>query len=62
MILDTSFLLDLKDGQQAAFTTAMELYDAAVIQRIAMPTVMELHYGRRIRRQRRSIAGCAICC
>lgn len=45
MILDTSFLLDLKDGQQAAFAKAMGLHDAAVIQRIAMPTVMELHYG-----------------
>lgn len=45
MILDASFLLDLKDGQQAAFAKAMELHDAAAIQRIAMPTVMEFHYG-----------------
>lgn len=45
MILDTSFLLDLKDGQQAAFAKAMELHEAAVVQRVAMPSVMELHYG-----------------
>lgn len=45
MILDTSFLLDLKDGHQAAFEKAVESYDAGVVQRVAMPSVWELHYG-----------------
>lgn len=45
MILDTSFLLDLKDGHQEAFEKATEMYDAGIAQRVAMPTVWELHYG-----------------
>ena len=45
MILDTSFLMDLKDGEQDAFDTAIDLYDSDVVQRVAMPSVWELHYG-----------------
>lgn len=45
MILDTTFLLDLKDGDPDAFSKASELYDAGVVQRIALPSVWELHYG-----------------
>lgn len=45
MILDTSFLLDLKDGQRDAFEMAVELYENGVVQRVAMPTVWELNYG-----------------
>ncbi|MDS0258273.1 PIN domain-containing protein [Haloarcula sp. S1CR25-12] len=45
MILDTSFLLDLKDGDEAAFDRAVALYDRGVVQRVAMPSVWELHYG-----------------
>lgn len=45
MILDTSFLLDLKDGDPDAFSKATELYDSGVVQRIALPSVWELHYG-----------------
>ncbi|USZ68620.1 PIN domain-containing protein [Halorussus salilacus] len=44
MILDTSFLLDLKDGKQDAFEKATELYDSGVVQRVAIPSVMELQY------------------
>jgi len=45
MILDTSFLLDLKDGDAAAFDRAVALYDRGTVQRVAMPSVWELHYG-----------------
>ncbi|MFB6189171.1 MAG: PIN domain-containing protein [Halapricum sp.] len=45
MILDTSFLLDLKDGDSDAFDKAVALYDAGVVQRVATPSVMELQYG-----------------
>lgn len=45
MILDTSFLLDLKDGDEAAFDRAVDLYADDVPQRVAAPSVMELHYG-----------------
>lgn len=45
MILDTSFLLDLKDGDPDAFSKATELYDAGVVQRVALPSVWELYYG-----------------
>ena len=45
MILDTSFLLDLKDGDTDAFSKATELYDSGVVQRVALPSVWELHYG-----------------
>ena len=45
MILDTSFLLDLKDGNEDAFDRAVDLYDRDIVQRVAMPSVWELHYG-----------------
>lgn len=45
MILDTSFLLDLKDGDEGAFGRAVELYEQGTVQRVAMPSVWELHYG-----------------
>lgn len=45
MILDTSFLLDLKDGDPNAFEKAVELHAADVPQRVSVPSVMELHYG-----------------
>jgi len=45
VILDTSFLLDLKDGHGDAFEKAVEMYDAGLVQRVPMPTVWELHYG-----------------
>lgn len=45
MILDTSFLLDLKDGESDAFEKAIELHESSVVQRVAMPSVMELQYG-----------------
>lgn len=45
MILDTSFLLDLKDGDEDAFGRAVALYEQGTVQRVAMPSVWELHYG-----------------
>jgi len=45
MILDTSFLLDLKDGDESAFDRAVTLYESGTVQRVAMPSVWELHYG-----------------
>lgn len=45
MILDTSFLLDLKDGDEDAFGRAVRMYDQGTVQRVAMPSVWELHYG-----------------
>lgn len=45
MILDTSFLIDLKDGDDSAFEKAIELYENEVPQRVSVPSVMELHYG-----------------
>jgi len=45
MILDTSFLLDLKDGDEDAFGRAVQMYEQGIIQRVAMPSVWELHYG-----------------
>lgn len=47
MILDTSFLLDLKDGDPDAFERATEMYNDEIVQRIAAPSVMELYYGAR---------------
>lgn len=44
MILDTAFLLDLKDGDPDAFGAAVELFDAGVVQRVALPSVWELQY------------------
>lgn len=45
MILDTSFLLDLKDGDPDAFETAIAFYDDDTVQRIALPSVWDLQYG-----------------
>ena len=45
MILDTSFLIDLFDGQQAAFEKGIELSEARTIQRVPAPVVMEPTYG-----------------
>jgi len=45
MILDTSFLLDLKDGDPDAFGRATRMYEGGTVQRIAVPSVMELQYG-----------------
>lgn len=45
MILDTSFLLDLKDGDGDAFERAVGMYERGTVQRVAMPSVWELHYG-----------------
>lgn len=41
MILDTFFLLDLKDGEPDAFEKAVDMFDAGVVQRIPTPSVME---------------------
>ena len=45
MILDTSFLIDLFDGQQAAFEKGQTLSEARTVQRVPAPVVMELSYG-----------------
>lgn len=45
MILDTSYLIDLFDGREAAFERGLELTDARTVQRIPSPVVMELTYG-----------------
>ena len=45
MILDTSFLIDLFDGQEAAFEAGRELVADHVVQRVPSPVVMELSYG-----------------
>ena len=45
MILDTSFLIDLFDGQQDAFERGVELREAGAIQRVPSPVVMELSDG-----------------
>lgn len=45
MILDTTFLRDLTDGDQDAFLKAVTLYEDNIVQRIALPSVWELQYG-----------------
>ena len=45
MILDTSFLIDLFDGQHDAFEKGLELSGARTVQRVPTPVVMELSYG-----------------
>ncbi|MFB6125143.1 MAG: PIN domain-containing protein [Halanaeroarchaeum sp.] len=45
MIIDTSFLIDLFDGQQEAFEKGLELSEARTVQRVPAPVVMELSYG-----------------
>lgn len=45
MILDTSFLIDLFDGQQGAFEKGIELSETRTVQRVPAPVVVELSYG-----------------
>jgi hypothetical protein len=45
VILDTSFLIDLFDGQQDAFEKGLELSEARIVQRVPSPVVMELTDG-----------------
>jgi len=45
VILDTSFLIDLFDGQQNAFEKGLELSESQTVQRVPAPVVMELSYG-----------------
>lgn len=45
MILDTSYLIDLFDGQQGAFEKGLELSEGDAVQRVPSPVVMELSYG-----------------
>lgn len=45
MILDTSYLIDLFDGVEAAFEKGVELTERRAIQRVPSPVVMELSYG-----------------
>ncbi|WP_121821921.1 PIN domain-containing protein [Halostella salina] len=45
MILDTSFLIDLFDGEPGAFEKGNELVDGGTVQRIPSPVVSELSYG-----------------
>ncbi|OLZ41215.1 nuclease [Natrinema saccharevitans] len=45
MILDTSFLIDLFDGQRHAFEKGQQLSDEGAVQRVPSPVVTELSYG-----------------
>jgi predicted nucleic acid-binding protein len=45
VILDTSYLIDLFDGRDAAFETGVELSESNAVQRVPSPVVMELSYG-----------------
>ncbi|MFP4175531.1 MAG: PIN domain-containing protein [Halobacteriales archaeon] len=45
MILDTSYLIDLFDGERAAFEKGVELSDEGVVQRVPSPVVTEISYG-----------------
>ncbi|MFC6615119.1 type II toxin-antitoxin system VapC family toxin [Halopenitus salinus] len=45
MILDTSFLIDLMDGDEAAIEAAREIEDANVPQKIPAQVVYELYVG-----------------
>ena len=45
MILDTSFLIDLFEGNRGAFEKGLELSEANIVQRVPSPVVMELSYG-----------------
>ena len=45
MILDTSFLIDLFDGQDDAFEKGLALSESQTVQRVPSPVVMELSYG-----------------
>ena len=45
MLLDTSFLIDLMNGEEGAVTTARELEANLVQQRLSAMTLFELQYG-----------------
>ena len=45
MLLDTSFLIDLMNGEEGAVTTARELEANLVQQRLSALTLFELQYG-----------------
>lgn len=45
MLLDTSFLIDLMDGETAAVETARQLEADLVQQRLSSMTLFELYYG-----------------
>ena len=45
MILDTSFLIDLFDGQQDAFRKGRSLSEARTVQRVPSPVVMYILAG-----------------
>ncbi|WP_058365533.1 type II toxin-antitoxin system VapC family toxin [Haloparvum sedimenti] len=45
MLLDTSFLIDLMDGDEAAVEKARELERDLVQQRLSSMTLFELYYG-----------------
>jgi predicted nucleic acid-binding protein len=45
VILDTSFLIDLFDGQRDAFEKGLELSENQIVQRVPSPVVVELSYG-----------------
>jgi predicted nucleic acid-binding protein len=45
VILDTSFLIDLFDGREAAFEKETQLSEEGTIQRVPSPVVTELSYG-----------------
>ncbi|MFA1612260.1 type II toxin-antitoxin system VapC family toxin [Halobellus rubicundus] len=45
MLLDTSFLIDLMNGDEAAVSKAQQLESDLVQQRISSMTLFELYYG-----------------
>ncbi|EMA53497.1 MULTISPECIES: PIN domain-containing protein [Halococcus] len=45
MILDTSFLIDLFAGRDAAFEMGVALVERRAVQRVPTPVVAELSYG-----------------
>lgn len=45
MLLDTTFLIDLMDGEKGAVEKARELENDLVQQRISSMTLFELYYG-----------------
>ncbi|MFB6150454.1 MAG: type II toxin-antitoxin system VapC family toxin [Haloarculaceae archaeon] len=45
MLLDTSFLIDLMNGEEGAVETARELEADLVQQRLSSMTLFELYYG-----------------
>ena len=45
MILDTSYIFDLMDGNSDAHQVGGELTDSGVIQWLPVPVVAEVYYG-----------------